>query len=143
MSQMQPGGEQAKKNERDYENHARSPGDRLNAAAWGLIIIWAGLVFFAENMGLVAIVRTGFRGLGEFRLEAWSLIFIGAGVILLLEAVTRTLIPDYRRAIGGTVILGIIFLGIGLGNLISWNIIWPLVLIAIGLLVLARGFLRT
>jgi hypothetical protein len=47
--------------------------------------------------------------------------------------------PAYRRPVAGNIILGIVFLGIGLGNLISWNVIWPLALIAIGVLVLLRG----
>ena len=38
----------------------------------------------------------------------------------------------YRRPIIGNVIFGIILLGIGLGELFRWEIVIPLVLIAIG-----------
>jgi hypothetical protein len=41
----------------------------------------------------------------------------------------------------GTLIFGIILLGIGLGDLIGWGVIWAVVLIIIGLSILVRGFL--
>ena len=37
------------------------------------------------------------------------------------------------------IILGIVFLSIGLGNLISWAVVGPLILIAIGAIILLRG----
>ncbi len=139
MSEMQPRGEREEKDEKHHEKEEKGRGDQLNAAAWGVIIIWAGLVFFADNMGILGNLRGGFPGLLTFRFEAWSLIFLGAGVIILLEAVIRVMVPAYRRAVTGTVILGIVFLSIGLGNLISFNIIWPLLLIGIGAVILLRG----
>ncbi len=142
MSEMQPKGERDEKEEKEHEKEEKGRGDQLNAAAWGLIIIWAGLVFFADNMGILGNLRGGVPGAFVFRFEAWSLIFLGAGVIILLEAVIRVLMPAYRRAVTGTVILGIVFIAIGLGNLISWNIVAPLILIGIGLIVLLRGLGR-
>ncbi len=139
MSEMQPRGEREEKDEKHQEKEEKGRGDQLNAAAWGVIIIWAGLVFFADNMGILGNLRGGFPGRLTFRFEPWPLIFLGAGVIILLEAVIRVLVPAYRRAVTGTVILGIVLLSIGLGNLISWNIIWPLLLIGIGAVILLRG----
>ncbi len=139
MSEMQPKHEHEEKDEKHHEKEEKGQGDQLNAAAWGLIIIWAGLVFFAENMGVFRNLRGGAPGGLEFRFEAWSLIFLGAGAIILLEAVMRVLMPAYRRAVTGTVILGIVFISIGLGNLISWNVVAPLILIGIGVIVLLRG----
>jgi hypothetical protein len=107
--------------------------DPVDAVVWAFILIWAGLVFLAENMGLL--VR--FEGL-----EAWSIGFIGAGLIVLLGVVVRLLVPAYRRPLTGSLIFGVILLGIGLGEVVGWVTIWPLILIAIGVGVLLRGFLR-
>jgi hypothetical protein len=117
-----------------YEKWHRDP---LGGTVWAAILIWAGLVLLAGNMGYLANQRV----LG-YRLEAWPVILIGAGMIILLEVVVRLLIPSYRRPVGGTFIFAIILLGLGLGNLVSMAVVWPLVLIAIGLSILLRGLFR-
>jgi len=120
--------------------------DPLGSVVWAVIFIWAGLVFLASNLGYLDSLysrASGIPGFGfPFRLEAWSLVLAGAGVILLIEVVVRLLIPAYRRPVGGTLILGFILIGVGLGDLISWSIIWPLIIIALGLSIIFRGFLR-
>jgi hypothetical protein len=107
--------------------------DPLNAAAWAGILIWAGLVLLADNMRLLVRFE---------RLDAWALIFIGAGLIVLLGVVIRLVVPEYRQPVTGNLILGMILLAIGLGDLVGAGLIWPLVLIAIGAAILLRGFLR-
>jgi hypothetical protein len=76
------------------------------------------------------------------QIDTWSVIFAGAGVILLIEVLVRTLLPEYRRPVGGTLFLAAIFIGIGLGDIFGWNIIWPLILIGFGVAVLLRGVWR-
>jgi len=80
------------------------------------------------------------RRLGFFQpfafLDAWSLIFFGAGLILLLEADVRVLLPAYRRNVTGRVILALVFLGLGLAGMIGWHLVWPLVLIGIGVIII-------
>lgn len=97
--------------------------DPVNAAVLALILIWAGLVWLADNLNLFVRFET---------LETWSIIFIGAGLIVFLGVLVRLLVPAYRRPVMGSIILGLILIAIGLGNLISWTIIGPLILIAIG-----------
>ena len=119
--------------------------DPLSSIVWACILIWAGLVFLASNLGwLDAIVSeseeiTGISAIDNV-LSAWSLVLAGAGVIILLEVAIRLLIPAYRRPVMGTFIFGIILIGIGLGDLINWNILWPLIIIGIGLSFLLRAF---
>ena len=107
-------------------------------------------MFLASNMGFLGVFNDLLASIGLqtaelpfklpfLRLEAWSLIFIGAGVLLLSEVVIRLLIPSYRKPVLGTAILAVIALGIGLG---TWGLIFPLVLIVAGLAILLGGFFR-
>ena len=107
--------------------------DPVEAALWAFVLIWFGLVWLVSNIGV----------LGD-GIEWWSLGFLGAGLIILLGAVVRLLVPAYRRPVTGNIILGLIFVGIGLGQLIEegWEVIGPLVLIGIGIAGLAAFFLR-
>jgi len=124
-------GEKDEKEEKRWDEKWRR--DPLSAIVWAAILIWAGLVLLADNLGLL--VR--FEGL-----DTWALIFLGAGLIVLLEVVVRLLVPDYRRPVMGSFIFGLVLLGVGLGDLIGWNAIWALVLIAIGVSILIRGFFQ-
>jgi low affinity Fe/Cu permease len=120
--------------------------DPLNTIAWAAILIWAGIVLLADNLGYLDPFRdlgrgtTGLGFLADF--EAWSLIFFGAGVIILLEILVRLLIPAYRKPVGGTLIFGLVLIGIGLGDVFGWTIIWPLILIGLGLSILLRGVMQ-
>ena len=117
-----------------YEKWRRDP---LSAVVWAGILIWAGLVLLAGNLGFLANL-----GIRESYVETWPIIFIGASVIVFLEALVRLLVPTYRQAVGGTIFFAIVLLGVGLGNLIGWHVVGPMILIAFGLSVLVRGFFR-
>ncbi len=120
--------------------------DPLSTIVWAAILIWAGLALLAENLGFF----DGLRATGAAQpslaflanLQTWSIIFVGAGVIVLFEVLLRLIIPDFRKPVGGTLIFGLILLGIGLGDIFTWNIIFPLILIGVGLSVILRGFTR-
>jgi hypothetical protein len=117
--------------------------DPINTIAWAAIFIWAGLVLLADNLGMFNPLRelgSEVTGLGFLAdLQAWSVIFIGAGVIFLIEVLVRFLMPEYRKPVGGTLIFGLILIGIGLGDLFGWVAIWALILIGIGLSIILRG----
>ncbi len=118
------------KEEKNWEEKWRR--DPLSGIVWAAILIWAGLVLLVDNLGLLARIEL---------LNAWAIIFIGAGLIILLEVAVRLLVPAYRRAVTGSLILGLVFIGIGLGDLLSWNVIWPLILIILGAFILVRGLI--
>lgn len=126
---------QEKEDEKSWDEKWRR--DPLGSVAWAGILIWAGVVFLAENMGWLRTLGPPFD-----RLEAWSLIFAGAGVIFLGIVLVRLLVPDYRRPVVGTLILALVFLGIGLGDTVGWGVIWPIVLIALGVSFILGGFRR-
>ena len=123
--------------------------DVLASAAWAFILIWAGLVFLASNLGWFSRIgwqvnsNWAFTSLRDMRhFGVWNLIALGAGVIVLLEAIVRMLIPDFRRNVGGALIGGAVLIGLGLGGWFSWSYLWPLILIAVGINVLLKGLGR-
>jgi hypothetical protein len=122
--------------------------DPLGAMVWASILIWAGVVFLLGNLGFLDSILSRGREITDWGLfdrlaESWAIVMIGAGVILLIEVLVRLLVPIYRRPVTGTIILAAIFIGVGLGDLIDWSIIWAVVLIVIGVSILARGLTRS
>ena len=131
--------DEEKRREKDEKEDEKRKGwdekwrrDRVNALLWALILVWGALVILAETTGYAEDHFSWWEG--------WAVFFVGAGAILLLTAFYRLLVPEYRRAITGNVIIGLVLLAIGLGSLISWNYIWVIVLIAIALMILLRAF---
>jgi len=132
--------EEKSTDEKTYEEKYRR--DPLGTLIWAVILIWAGVVWLANNFGFLDRIRIRFSDLPfdlPFRTEVWTIFFIGAGVILLIEILIRLAVPDYRRPVLGTFILAVVFFGIGLG---SWELIWPLILIVIGASILLRGVFK-
>ncbi|MEJ2736346.1 MAG: hypothetical protein P8189_22725 [Anaerolineae bacterium] len=107
--------------------------DPVEAAVWACILIWVGLVWLLNSTQ----VWSNLFGDG---IEAWTIGFLGAGLIVLLGVVFRLVVPGYRRPVLGSIILGIVLLGIGLGELVNWVAVGAVVLIAIGVAILLRGF---
>lgn len=138
------------KNEKEMMKHDEKVEERdlLSTVVWAAILIWAGFAFLAANQGWLK--AFGIEDQGVFfydffqflQFNTWNVIALGAGVILVVEAIVRLLVPNFRRHVGGTLIVAAVFIGIGLGPFFSWQLVWPLVLIAIGLSVLIGGFRR-
>ncbi len=120
--------------------------DQLSALIWALILIWAGVVLLAENLGWLGWLQVRFSDMpGEWRvfgMESWPLIFLGAGALVLIEVVVRLIVPSLRRALAGRLILAVLLIGVGLGNLTNWALIWPAILIVLGVSMLLGGFFR-
>jgi len=135
MSEPQPKDKKEKEEEKESEKEEKSwdekwRRDPLNAVVWAAILIWAGIALLLGNLEV----------LEDTAIDGWDLAFAGAGVLLLLEALVRFLIPAYRQPIVGNLILGFVFLGIGLGDVAGWDVIWPVAIIFIGVALLLRGF---
>jgi fatty acid desaturase len=123
------------RNEKNWDEKWRR--DPINTAAWAAIFIWAGLVLLGET------TKWGPNTFPTWW-ETWAIIMSGAGVILLLSALARLIMPEHRRPLIGNVILGIIFLGVGLGEMttIGWGLIGAIALIIIGLVIVLGGIFR-
>jgi hypothetical protein len=132
-------GEKDERDEKDEKDREKSEKDEkytrdpLSAIVWALIFIGAGVVLLLESTGLIYFGRY---------LNAWQIIMAVAGVVLLLEAAVRLIVPAYRRPVLGTIILGFILLSIGLGGFARWELIWPVVLILVGLSIILGGLFR-
>ncbi len=120
--------EKQEKEEKTWEEKWRR--DPLGVVVWAVILIWAGVALLADNLGLLAQFE---------QLDMWGVILVGAGVIVFLEVIVRLLVPAYRRSVGGTLIFAAVLVGAGLGNMYGWNVVWPAILIAIGLSILLRA----
>jgi hypothetical protein len=145
--------EKDEKDEKEVDKHEEKSAeekwrrDPLGSITWAVILIWAGLVLLADNLGRLPAFNLPFSQVFPDRFiwlnsRAWPVILIGAGLIMLIEVALRLLVPALRRHIGGNLVLAAILLGAGLGNFYGWNLVWPFVLIAIGLGSLLRGFTR-
>jgi hypothetical protein len=97
------------------------------------------VVLLLETTGALANIRDN---LNLEKLEAWPVIALGAGVIFLGEIVIRLMVPAYRRPIIGSLILALILIGIGSEQITGKEVIWALILIAIGAGLLIRGAFR-
>lgn len=152
----EPANERDEKQEKDEKERSKQEEktveekwqrDPLGTTIWGLALIWAGAVLLAENLGLLEGFRNSLgRLLGRepseiafLPLGTWSIFFLGVAALLVLEVVIRLLVPAYRRPVLGTMILAIVFVGLGIG---SWGLIWPLILIAAGVALLFGSLWR-
>jgi len=83
--------------------------DTIDSAGWGLFFLWGALVIVAEV--------TNFANNFAWW-NGWSVFFIGAGIISLIQVIIRLLIPKYRiKWMGNLIGTGILFtLGFSLGE---------------------------
>jgi hypothetical protein len=121
--------EDEKRSEKQMDEKFRR--DPVRGIMLAIILIWGGVVAFIDTSSISK---------PEWW-DWWSIFLAGTGVILLLKALYR-LRPEYRRPIGGTVVFGVILLCIGLGDIVGWEYSWPIILIAIGLIIIGAVFFR-
>lgn len=128
-------------------HHVKHNDDTVGSIAWAFILIWAGFIFLAENMGWLANITLPLTALPEgweiTGLGTWTLILLGAGVITLLAGIVKMFLPRQRHVMSGTFFFAALFLGFGFANIYGWANVWPIVLIAMGLTALAGALVRS
>ncbi len=102
--------------------------DLIDSIGWGVFFIWAAIVLFFESSGYALSISWWW--------DSWGVLFTGAGIIALVEAIARIFNPEYSHGIIRNLICGLFFLSIGLGEKVVW--IWPLLLIFIGFSILRK-----
>ena len=119
--------EQEKKQEKGQgldEKYRRNP---LGFVSFAILIIWLGVILLLQNADVIADDNRG-----------WAAFLWGGGAIILVGALIRLLVPAWRRPVVGSFIWGAIWVGAGFGlRYDKWEIIGPIVIIAIGVAILA------
>jgi hypothetical protein len=122
--------EDEKRSEKSWDEKWRH--NPVRAVTLAIILIWGGIVALISVGNLISMPKWW---------EGWPVFLVGTGVILLIKAAIR-MMPEHRRSVGGTVIIGIVLIGVGLGDLLTWSFIWPVILIVIGLVLIIGIFFR-
>lgn len=116
--------------QQDDANDPRGPG------AWvaALILIGVGIVFLLQNMGYAIP--------GNW----WALFILIPAVFALIGAWKAYAANGFGAGVIGPLISGIVLVALTLMFLfdldVDWNVIWPAVLIVIGVLALGRAYSR-
>ena len=105
--------------------------DPLSAIVLAASLIVGGFVLILDNLGVLF-----FRGNG------WAITLVCAGLIVALGALVRTVMPEYRRPLRGSLILAAILFGLGLSGWIGWGVTWAIVIIGAGVAILWTGLRR-
>lgn len=95
----------------------------LDSLFWGAAILWAGLVFGADRLGVLPQIGDA---------DEWSWILLGMGVYALLGGIWRMNSETYPDPTNWDWIWAGIFLILGIGGFATIDISWPLILILIG-----------
>jgi hypothetical protein len=117
----------------DHRHSKRNKRKQLEALWWAIVLIWAGLIFGADSMGIVPQIGDA---------DAWSWIFLGAGVLALLGNLYRLTSSNVPKPTTWDWVWGSFCLIIGLGGFTTVKIAWPLILILIGVIIMVSVFLR-
>lgn len=102
---------------------------KSEAIYWGGVLLWAGLVFAAEALGVLPQI-------GES--DVWSWVFFGAGLYGLLLLVASLVLTNNSRPTAWDTIWSGGLLAIGLGGMTPADIFWPFVLIVAGLVIFGQ-----
>ena len=106
----------------------------INAIYFGGVLIWAGIVFAADSLGFLPQIGSS---------DAWSWIFLGAGVASLIGNLIRQASSSILNPSGFDYIFGAVLLAIGLGGFTSLYIALSVVLLLVGGAILYNALFRT
>jgi hypothetical protein len=112
----------------------RLVGSRSNAITWAALFLWGAISLILDTMDFTH---------NNPNWDAGTIFFLGAGAILVISALAVLSGPSPHRRVGFRFILGLVFLGVGLGHVTNINenevVAAILVLIAAGILWRAFG----
>lgn len=112
--------------------HAWRRRDPMSRAMGGMVLILLGVIFFITQNGLLGVTWS----------NMWGAFLMGLGGLLILQALVRLALPQYRRGAFGLVIGGLVLISVGtipFGGA-GWAQWWPLGLIAVGIALLIQQF---
>jgi hypothetical protein len=105
------------------ERRERRGRDPWRGLVWGLLLILVGVLFFIGQQ----------QGIGWDVL--WKYLLIGLGAIFIIDGFIHLWGPEHDGSLG-RFIPGIVILFIGLAFLFNFSQWWPIILIAVGVIIL-------
>ena len=114
--------------------NAKEQLEYINAIYFGGVLVWAGVVFAADSLGYLPQIGDS---------DAWSWIFIGAGLASLVGNLIRQASSSILNPSAFDYIFGAVLLAIGVGGFTSLYIALPLVLVLVGGAILFSAIFRT
>ena len=106
----------------------------INAIYFGGVLVWAGIVFAADSLGYLPQIGDS---------DAWSWIFLGAGLAALVGNLIRQASSSILNPSAFDYIFGAVLLAIGIGGFTSLYIALSLVLVLVGGAILYSAIFRT
>lgn len=114
--------------------NAKEQLEYINAIYFGGVLVWAGVVFVVDSLGYLP--QIGYS-------DAWSWIFLGAGLAALIGNLIRQASSSILNPTAFDYIFGAVLLVIGVGGFTSLYIALPLVLVLVGGAILFSAIFRT
>jgi uncharacterized membrane protein HdeD (DUF308 family) len=115
--------------ERREERREKRARDPWRGLFWGLLLILVGVLFFVNQQG------TDWDVL-------WKYLLIGLGAIFIIDGIVHYWSTSSRDGHFGRFIPGIVLLFVGLAFLFNFSQWWPIILIAIGVIILISFVFR-
>ncbi len=116
--------------EQRQEMRERRSRDPLRGLFWGLVLIMIGILFFINLQ----------QGISWDVL--WKYLLIGLGAIFIIDGLAHYWSPAYHYGKFGRFIPGVVLLFVGLAFLFNFSQWWPIVLIAVGVIILLSLMFR-
>lgn len=104
------------------------------ALFWAVVLLWAGLVFGADSVGVLPQIGG---------MDAWNWVFFGAGVVVLVGCLRRAASSDLPHPTMWDYVWAGVLMILGLSGLTTIEIGFPLILLLVGVALLATAVLST
>jgi hypothetical protein len=106
---------------------------RYEGLYWAGALIWAGLVFGADSVGILPQIGQA---------DAWTWVFVGVGLYGTLMNIYGTVSPDLGITTTGDYLWSGFWLLVGLSGLFAVDIFWPVALVLIGVAIVVKQVVR-
>jgi hypothetical protein len=137
MNSGTPQNEKAEKGQEKQEEKGQGLDEKyrknpLGFVTFAILIIWLGVFLLLKNRGVFAE--------GD---QSWAIFVWGLAGLSVAEVLIRLLVPRWRQPVVGTIIWAAVWTGVGIGLWTDdWEIIGPVILIAVGVALVAGRLIR-
>jgi len=119
---------QEKNTQSSEKGHKRDP---YSGIFGGLILILLGILFLLATMDVIS--------WGDW----WAYFLLGLGAIFIIEFIVRSVTPAFRHQHRGKLVVGIVLIIVGGAHILGMVSWWPLILIAVGIIIVFTSLKKT